>query len=70
MASPMIKLPDGSYVNPAHVTLIELKSQPYATPPGTYTAVWVICDSGYHTRAITFFGDIRTKLADVLNGEK
>lgn len=59
----LVKFPNGDYVNPTYVTLIELvKSN------GTlFTRAWVISDAGYNTKSIEFLGDCRQQLADLLN---
>lgn len=59
--SKLVKLPDGTWVNPEHVTCIEYKNGD--------TRVWVKKDAGYGTGSIYFDGsDRRDELATIING--
>ena len=63
MKKPLVKLPDGNYVNPMHVTCVEFKDQTY----GKHTWVWVKKDAGYGTGSFRFTGDRREELAKIIN---
>ena len=64
MSSSLVKLPDGNFVNPAHVTCIEL-SRPLGGK--SFTLLWVKKNAGYGTGSICFEGDIRAELGALLN---
>lgn len=63
----LVKLPNGNFVNPAHVTCIELENG--LTPPAVNTRLWVKKDAGYGTGSFVFPGDQRAGLAAIVNGE-
>ena len=54
----LVELPDGTFVNPDYVTSIEFDS---------FTLVWVVGHSGYHTYAVRFDGDRVKELAKLIN---
>jgi hypothetical protein len=67
----LIKLPNGNWANPAHVTSIEVK--PYTT--SLSVEVWCVMHAGYHTGRIYSescasrkeANEIATQLASLLN---
>lgn len=66
---PLVKLPDGNYVNPAEVTLIEIvkRVDSQCRPITPNTLVWVRAHAGYGTTSLTFEGDRRDELAALIN---
>jgi hypothetical protein len=66
----MVKLPDGNWVNPAHVTCIEFVETPVGTKFFPKTRLWVKKNAGYGTGSFDFDGDIRDKLAKLINGKE
>lgn len=63
----LVQLPDGSWVNPAHVTCIELDKRNTYPSGHCRTWVWVKKDAGYGAGAIQFDGDRRDELARIVN---
>jgi hypothetical protein len=63
MKKALVKLPNGDYVNPAHVTCVEFKSYSHSSE----TLVWVKKNAGYGTGQFAFVGDRREELAKILN---
>ena len=55
----LVKLSNGDYVNPDHVTSIVYT--------GYETKIWVVGNSGYHTFSISFPGDRRDELSKIIN---
>jgi hypothetical protein len=64
----LVKLPNGNFVHPRHVTCIEYKHYP-ANPHNSATLVWVRKDAGYGTGTFSFKGDRRDELAAIINQE-
>jgi hypothetical protein len=67
-APVLVKLPDGTLVNPSHVTCIEFTE--IKSPPGHagITYVWVVKNAGYHTGAISFSGNRLEELFEIISG--
>lgn len=61
----MVKLPNGNWVNPEHVTCIECKKYPNSI----ITSLWVKMSGGYGTSNFDFPGDCRDSLAKIINQE-
>lgn len=61
----LVKLPNGQWVNPNHVTCVELEHS--SDSKRDWTLLWVKKNSGYGTGSFTFEGDQRDAIAGLLN---